>query len=181
MGQKNKISTGYLYFLTLTVVDWVDVFTRPVYKHILIDSLKYCQQHKGLELYAWCLLTNHLHLIAGAQEDRNLSDILRDLKKFSSKAIIKAIQEENESRKDWLLNRFAYAAANDIKTKNFKFWQEGNEAKELHTNSFIEQKLQYIHYNPVAAEIVAEPEHYLYSSALNYGGQPGLLEVILLE
>ena len=57
----------------------------------------------------------------------------------------------------------------------------GNEAKELHTDVFIEQKLQYIHYNPVVAEIVAEPEHYLYSSAQNYAGQPGLLDVVLLE
>jgi len=181
MGLKNKIHTGYLYFLTLTVLDWVDVFTRPVYRHILIDSLEYCQLHKGLELYAWCLMSNHLHLIAGAKDGHNLSDILRDFKKFSSKAIVKAIQVENESRKDWMLNRFAYAATNDVKTKNYKFWQDGNEAKELHTNEFIDQKLQYIHQNPVAAEIVAEPEHYLYSSALNYAGQPGLLDVILLE
>jgi putative transposase len=181
MGLKNRVHIGYLYFLTLTVVDWVDVFTRPSYRHILIDSLKYCHQYKGLELYAWCLMSNHLHLVAGAKDGHNLSDILRDFKKFSSKAIIKAIQEENESRKDWLLNRFAFAAANDTKTKNFKFWQDGNEAKELHTNSFIEQKLEYIHQNPVVAEIVAEPEHYLYSSALNYAGQPGLLDVILLE
>ena len=126
-------------------------------------------------------MSNHLHLIAGAKNGNNLSDILRDFKKFSSKAIIKSIQEENESRKDWMLNRFAYAAANDTKTKDFKFWQDGNEAKELHTNDFIEQKLQYIHQNPVAAEIVAEPEHYIYSSAPNYAGQPGLLDVILLE
>jgi putative transposase len=181
MGLKNNVHTGYLYFLTLTVVDWVDVFTRPAYRHILIDSLKYCQQHKELELYAWCLMSNHLHLIAGAKDGYNLSNILRDFKKFSSKAIKKDIQEENESRKDWLLNRFAYAAANDIKTKNFRFWQDGNEAKELHSNGFMEQKLQYIHQNPVAAEIVAAPEHYLYSSALNYAGQSGLLDVILLE
>ncbi|MCC9168774.1 transposase [Pontibacter sp. XAAS-A31] len=143
--------------------------------------MKYCQQHKGLELYAWCLMSNHLHLIAGAAEGKKLSDILRDFKKFSSKAIVKAIQEENESRKEWLLNRFSYAAANDTKTKNYKFWQEGNESKELHTNAFLEQKLQYIHQNPVVAEIVAAPEHYLYSSALNYTGQKGLLDVLLLE
>ena len=126
-------------------------------------------------------MSNHLHLIAGAAEGKKLSDILRDFKKFSSKAIVKAIQEENESRKEWLLNRFSYAAANYIKTKNYKFWQDGNEAKELHTNAFMEQKLQYIHQNPVIAEIVTAPEHYLYSSALNYAGQKGLLDVLLLE
>ena len=83
MGIKNKINEGYIYFLTLTVVDWVDIFTRPVYKQILIDSIKYCQQTKGLEVYAWCLMSNHLHLIAGVKEDNeyNLSDcvILKSL------------------------------------------------------------------------------------------------------
>jgi len=85
MGIKNKISSGYIYFLTLTVVDWVDIFTRPVYKHVIVDSLDYCIKNKGLKIYAWCLMTNHLHLIAGVENDENLSDILRDFKKFTSK------------------------------------------------------------------------------------------------
>ena len=80
MGLKNRVVPGGMYFLTMTVVDWVDVFTRPIYKHIIVDALKYCQQHKGLRLYAWCLMSNHLHLIAAAEEGRNLSDILRDFK-----------------------------------------------------------------------------------------------------
>jgi putative transposase len=181
MGIKNKIFPGYLYFFTLTVVDWVDIFTRPVYKHLLLDSLKYCQKEKGLEIYSWCLMSNHLHLSASAKEGYNLSDILRDFKKFTSKAILKAIQEENESRRDWLLNRFEYAGANDRKIKNYKFWQDGNEAKGITSNNFLEQKLDYIHQNPVRAEIVSEPEHYLYSSALDYAGDKGLLNVILAE
>lgn len=86
--KKNKIFPGHLYFLTLTVVDWVDIFTRPVYKHIIVDSLKYCQAQKGLVVYAWCLMSNHLHLIATNQEGFHLSDILRDFKKFTSKQIL---------------------------------------------------------------------------------------------
>ena len=72
MGIKNKISEGYLYFLTLTVVDWVDVFTRPVYKYLIVDSLIHCQKEKGLDLYSWCLMTNHIHLIAGSKEGYSL-------------------------------------------------------------------------------------------------------------
>lgn len=109
MGIRNKISEGYCYFLTLTVVDWVDVFTRPNYKHIIIDSLRYCQKEKGLILYGWCLMSNHLHLIAQADENNHLSDILRDLKKYTSKQIIKAIIENPESRRDWMLDRFRFA------------------------------------------------------------------------
>lgn len=181
MGIKNRIHAGYLYFLTFTVVDWVDVFTRPVYKHILLDSIRYCQKEKGLELYAWCLMTNHIHLIASAQEGKNLADVLRDLKKFTNKAIIRAIELEPESRRKWLLDRFAFAGTKDPKIKYYKFWQEGSEAKELLTNAFTDQKLEYIHQNPVRAEIVTDPAHYLYSSARDYAGDKGLLDVILLQ
>ena len=180
MGLKNRIYPGYMYYLTLTVVDWVDVFTRPAYKHLLLDSIRYCQKEKGLELYAWCLMSNHLHLIASAKEDASLSDVLRDFKKFTNKAIISAIQQEPESRRNWILDRFAFAGAQDAKVKNYKFWRDGNEAKEMHTNVFLEQKLDYIHHNPVRAEIVDEPEHYLYSSARDYAGAKGLLDIILL-
>jgi REP element-mobilizing transposase RayT len=181
MGLKNKISEGYLYFLTLTVIDWVDVFTRPEYKYIIVDSLNYCQNSKGLELYGWSLMTNHLHLIAGAKEGHNLSDILRDFKKYTSKRLVLAISENPiESRKKWMLNRFEYAGKYDKKITNFKFWQEGNDAKEIHTTEFLIQKLNYIHENPVKAEIVGNPADYLYSSARDYAGEKGLIDVILI-
>jgi len=83
MGIRNKISPGYVYYLTLTVVDWVDIFSRPVYKHIIVDSLNYCIANKGLKVYCWCLLSNHLHMIAAASDEDTLSDILRDFKKFT--------------------------------------------------------------------------------------------------
>jgi putative transposase len=180
MGLKNKIADGYLYFLTLTVVDWIDVFTRPAYRHLLLDSLRHCQHHKGLELYAWCLMSNHLHLIASAKEGTRLSDVLRDFKKFTSKALVQAIEQEPESRREWMLHRFAFAAKCNPKIKGYQFWQEGNEAKEIHTNEFLLQKLHYLHQNPVRAEIVEEAEQYLYSSARNYAGRKGLLEVMLV-
>lgn len=182
MGIKNKISQGYNYFLTLTVIDWIDVFTRPRYKYIILDSLIYCQNNKGLVIYAWCLMSNHIHLIAGSTEGFHLSNILRDFKKFTSKEMIRAIQENpKESRKKWMLNRFEFAGKYNNKIKNFQFWQEGNEAKEIHTNSFLDQKLDYIHKNPVKAEIVARPEDYLFSSAIDYSGEKGLLEVEIIH
>jgi putative transposase len=181
MGIRNKISEGYLYYITITVVDWVDVFTRPVYKHLIIDSLKHCQKEKGLEIYAWCLMTNHIHLIAGASEGFHLSDILRDFKKYTSKKIIKLIQEEQESRREWMLYRFEYAAKFNNKIKEHKFWQDGNEPKEIHTNEFLDQKLNYIHNNPVESEIVYESQHYLFSSAIDYAGGKGLLDIIIVE
>ncbi len=180
MGLKNKISEGYNYFLTLTVVDWVDVFSRPIYKHLIVDSLEYCQHNKGLKLFAWCLMSNHIHLIAGAYEGFSLSDILRDFKKFTSKEIIETIKSTNESRRKWMLNRFEFAGKYNSKIKDYKFWQDGNEPKEIHTTHFLMQKLNYVHNNPVVAEIVSNPEDYIYSSASNYCDMPGLLNVELI-
>ena len=104
--------TRELYFITSTVVDWMDVFTRPVYKQIIVESLRYCQAQKGLDIYAWVLMTNHLHLLAGVSKpDTSISDILRDFKKFTSKSIVKAIQEnDRESRLEWLLENTTFIA-----------------------------------------------------------------------
>ena len=111
-----------LYFVTSTVVDWVDIFTRPKYKHIVVDSLVYCQQHKGLDIYAWVLMTNHIHMIAGTRDGVLLSDILRDFKKFTNRRILSELEnDQQESRRDWMLDRFQFAAANDRKIEKFHF------------------------------------------------------------
>lgn len=181
MGIKNQIADGYAYFLTMTVVNWIDVFTRPVYKHIIVDALKYNQENKGLILYAWCLMSNHLHLIAEADNGYHLSDILRDFKKFTSKAIVSEINDNpQESRKKWMLSEFDFAGRCNSNVKNYKFWQDGNEAKEIHSTAFLEQKLEYIHENPVKAELVENAEEYIHGSAKNYTGEAGLLKVILI-
>ena len=180
MGLNNKISAGYTYFLTLTIVEWIDLFSRPVYRHILVDSLNYCVANKGMEVYCWCMMSNHIHLIASAIEDKSLSDIMRDFKKFTSKAFIQAIKETPESRRDWLLNQFWFAGKNNKKIKYYKVWQEGNEPKELHTTQFLEEKIDYIHHNPVKAELVVNPEDYLYSSARDYAGEKGLVNIVFV-
>ena len=94
------------YFVTLKVVDWLDVFIRKNHKLKLVESLIYCQKHKGLEIYGWCFMSSHLHMIARAIGKQILPDILRDLKKYTAKAIIQQIEDEPESRKEWLLARF---------------------------------------------------------------------------
>ena len=164
-----------LYFITITVFDWVDVFTRNDYKNILIESLDYCQKSKGLELFAWCIMTSHLHLIVRAQTGFVLPDILRDFKKFTSKEIIKAISDNpQESRKEILLKQFK------IK-EGIRFWQPGNYPIELWSNKVLDQKLSYIHQNPVEEGVVFHPEDYIYSSAYDYAGGKGLLDITLIE
>lgn len=175
--------TKEVYFVTMTVVDWVDVFTRPIYKHCVLESLVYCQKHKGLDIYSWVLMSNHLHMLVGLSgEDGSLSDVLRDFKKFTSKKLVELIANNNqESRKDWMLDRFYFAGKNDKKIKNHKFWQDGSYVEDVYSFDFFKQKLEYIHNNPVVLEIVEKPEDYLYSSARNYAGRVGVLDVLIVE
>jgi len=180
MDIQNRI-TGEVYYVTDTVVDWVDIFTRPVYKLIILESLIYCQKNKGLKIYAWCLMSNHLHAIVGSTGENRVSDIWRDFKKFTSKEIIQTLLVENtESRREWMLNRFEYAGKNDKKIKNYRFWQEGNDAQEIYLNDYFDQKLNYIHENPVKAELVNSAKDYRYSSAVDYAGGKVLLEVTVV-
>jgi len=164
-----------LYFITLTVNHWIDVFTRREYKDIIVENLDFCIQNKGLEIFAWCIMTNHLHLITKAKEGTLLPNILRDFKKNSSKAIINAINDNpQESRKEWLLRGFKTNDGN-------KFWQEGNHPIELSTNEVIKEKLDYIHANPVKAGFVFREQDFLYSSAGDYLGERGLLKIEIIE
>ena len=183
MGFKYRITNHEIYFLTVTVVDWVDVFTRKELCRDVLDSLDYCQQHKGLIIYAWCLMPSHLHLAVSVEPGPyTLSDVMRDFKKFTSKKIVKSISEIAESRRDWLLRHFAYAGKYNPKIKDYQFWQEGLHPIELSSNEFIEQKINYIHQNPVEAGIVYQAENYALSSAAQYAGEHNpLLEVTLIE
>ncbi|MEQ9377928.1 MAG: transposase [Imperialibacter sp.] len=159
------------YFVTFTVHQWVDVFTREEYKNILIDSLRFCQKEKGLQIYGWVFMTNHIHLIISSNKEK-LSDIIRDFKKYTASKVYAAIQNnQRESRKNWLL----WLLRKDDKVW---FWEEGYHGEEITTRDFFDSKLQYIHMNPVRAGLVEKEEEYLHSSCGDYYGvRKGLLEL----
>lgn len=182
MSDKYKIhNIDKAYFVTLTVVGWADVFTRKNHKLLIVDSLKYCQQNKGLVIFGWCLMPSHLHMICRAEGQLTLSEVLRDLKKYTSKAIVRQIEEDPESRRDWLLKLFAAAGEHLKRIKEYKFWQDGNHAEEIYGNNFLEQKLDYMHHNPVEEMFSVKPEDYLFSSARNYAELSNLLDVCLIS
>jgi REP element-mobilizing transposase RayT len=181
------LSTGYqikdqegLYYLTFQVVDWLDIFTRQTYRDIVIDSFRYSIENKGFQLFAYVVMSNHIHLIANSSEAK-LSDILRDIKKYTSKKIVEAIQTIPESRKDWLLNRFEFRAKQHSRNKNYQLWTHENHAIYLYSQEFIAQKLEYLHQNPVRAGIVSNAEDYIYSSARNYAEMESIIEIELLD
>jgi len=178
-----KIHHQYkLHYLTLTIVGWVDIFTRPVYKDIIIDSLKFCQEKKGLVVNAYTIMSNHLHLIVYAKEGSiGLSRILADFKKFTANQVLHTIQTIPESRKDWLLLIFGYNARTKANNRHFQVWQQYNHPIELITPKWINQKINYIHQNAVRAKLVLEPHHYSYCSASNYRDGTGILKVRVID
>lgn len=171
-----------IYFLTLTVVGWLDVFTRIEYKQTIVDSLKYCQKEKGLNIHAWCLMSNHLHLIVSVKQGYSVSAFLRDFKKHTAKEIIKQIKEISESRREWLLWFFEREGKRDKRITKYKFWKADNHAIELDPVdiAMIDQKIDYIHENPIKEGIVEETYAYIYSSAKAYCEQKSLLEIDFL-
>jgi REP element-mobilizing transposase RayT len=180
MSEKYKIwDQKKAYFLTLTVVGWIDVFIRKNYKLIVIDSLRYCQQERGLVIFGYCIMTSHIHLIARADGICSLSDILRDFKKFTSKEILNQIQNGTESRRDWMIEYFRRSGERTNGKANYKFWMDGNHPEEINSNKFFIDKMDYIHNNPVKELFVEQPEDYLFSSARNYAGLNNYLDIVL--
>lgn len=167
------------YFLTLQVVHWADIFTRPSYRDLIIESLNFCRRNKGLEIYAYVIMSNHLHLVVRSNEN-SLSNTIRDFKKFTTKQIINTIQTEPESRREWMLVIFGKAGKSNLNNKNYQVWRQDNHTIELYTNSVIDQKINYIHMNPVRAGIVEKAEDYIYSSARNYAELDYVLEIELI-
>ena len=180
------MSTGYhvedqsaLHHQTLQVVYWIDIFTRSRYKEIIIENLKYCQENKGLVVFAYVIMSNHIHLLLRSETD-NLSDTIRDFKSYTNKKIIESIENDTESRKEWMLFMFKRTAIKHKRNAVYQFWTHDNHAEYIYSEKFICQKLDYIHHNPVRAKIVQHPEDYLYSSARNYAGIDSMLKIEVL-
>ena len=169
-----------IHFITSTVVDWVDVFTRKSYKDVIIDCLAYCIKEKGMLLYGYVIMSNHIHLILQSKTCK-LSDLIRDFKKFTSKNILKKIINEPESRREWLLERFKKATETHSRNKNYQLWQYGNHAEEIYSHKFMWSKLDYIHLNPVRVGIIEKASHYRYSSASNYVNSEGLVAIEIVD
>ena len=172
-SRRQKGDKGGYYFLTITVVEWINIFTKPRYFELLRDSLQFCIDQKGLVLYEYVFMTNHIHLIARASEDSDglalnraysgtgLDAIIRDFKRFTTQEIKKLLKEDNRS---YILR----VLKNSLKFKKgseFQIWQRENYAEEIYSDEFRDTKVNYIHNNPVKKQYVLRPEDWLYSSA----------------
>jgi REP element-mobilizing transposase RayT len=171
-----------LYFITYSVVKWIDVFTRDEYREIILDSFRYCQKEKGLVIHAYVIMTNHLHLIISRRGKYLMENIMRDMKKFTSGTLINAIKNHpSESRKEWMIEIFREAGRKNSNNTVFQFWQQDNHPIELTSNKMMDQKLNYIHENPVKQGFVKKAEDYPWSSMSDYQGEAGLIDIELIE
>lgn len=177
------MSTGYqiteqkaLHFLTFTVVDWVDLFTRKRYRDVLIDTFRFYINKRGLDIYGYVVMSNHVHVMLH-QPDGKLSDTIRDFKKYTARKIIEAVKKEPESRREWILHRFSWNASMRKNVSDHQVWTHENHAVEIWSKKFFDQKPHYIHQNPVRAGWVHRPENCIYSSASDLTNALPLLPV----
>lgn len=170
MSSKYQIGDErYAHFVTFTVVNWIDLFTRDVYREVLMESLEYCIKNKGLVVHAFCIMTNHVHLVISCNENYRLAFIVRDFKKYTSYKLLDVLKDNSfESRREWMLWMFERAGRKNASNQKYQIWQNGYHPIELSTPSMVNQKINYVHENPVRAGFVSQAEEYRYSSARSY-------------
>ena len=161
-----KIIPGVnLYFVTTTIVERQNVFVSIPFLDNIIESLKYCCTNKGLHLHGYVIMPNHTHYIVSSEPPIRLSDIIRDFNRFTSHNIIALLEEMN--RID-VLEVFHKVAIDEGRGNRYKVWQEGFHPIAIYTRAFFQQKLDYLHENPMRKGFVDRPEQWRWSSARNY-------------
>lgn len=164
-------------FISFAIVYWLDVFTRQVYFNVLEESIAYCRKEKGMEVFAYCFMPSHVHLIFRSSSE-DPSGLIRDFKGYTARKLIKTIEENpQESRKKWLLWMMERAGKKKSNVKQRQFWQQHNKPIELWSDKVIQQKIDYIHRNPVKSGFVTDPVDWKYSSARNYQEDQTILEI----
>lgn len=164
-----------MHFVSSTIVQWIPIFTYERYFQILTESLKYSQNNKDLDIFAYVIMDNHFHLICDAPE---LSSVMKEFKSFTGKRIIELLEEDGKA---WVLNQFSFWKKGHKSNSNYQVWQEGFHPILIQTDKMLHEKIEYIHNNPVKRGLVASPEHWKYSSASNYLSHDGELNVELIE
>jgi putative transposase len=159
------------HFLTCTVVEWLPVFTRPETVQIILDSWAYLKAHEGMQLYGYVVLENHLHFVAQAPR---LERCVASFKSYTARQIVDLLRERQAER---LLTRLRFSRRAHKSDREYQFWHEGVHAELVFSEAMMRQKLDYIHANPVKRGYVDRAEQWRYSSARNYAGEEGLIEI----
>ncbi len=159
------------HFITCTIVNWIPVFTRQSTVQIILDSFTYLQKASEIKLYGYVILENHLHWIAQAE---NLPKEIHRFKSYTAKMLIQYFEQHKVTK---ILKQFAFYKKKHKIDRNYQIWEEGNHPQLIQNDEMLIQKLDYIHQNPVKRGYVDDPVHWRYSSARNYAGNSGLIEI----
>jgi REP element-mobilizing transposase RayT len=160
------------YFMTWTVVGWLAVFTRREAVDILYDCWRFLQQHRHFQLFGYVILENHLHLIASAPQ---LPKVIKEAKSYTARQIIDLLEKRAATV---LLKQLQFEKLAHKEQSDYQVWQEGSHPEQIQHDEMMWQKLEYMHNNPVERGYVDDPLHWRYSSARNYAGLPGLIDVV---
>ena len=163
--------TEYPYFLTNTIVAWLPIFSHPQLAEIIFDSWRFLQRERGVRLFGYVIMENHIHWIAAAED---LSDQLGPFKSYTARRIIDAMQQAGY---EGLLQELRYYKLRHKTDQVHQLWQEGSHPEQIQNEDMLWQKLEYIHNNPLRRGYVDDPTHWRYSSARNYARQPSLIEI----
>ncbi|HPP76259.1 MAG TPA: transposase [Armatimonadota bacterium] len=172
MSQSYRVAeAGYPYFITSTVLHWISIFSRDDYFKVLVDSFNYCIKNKGLIVHAYVLMPNHFHAVL-TQSEGKLSDVVRDMKRHTAKTV--GLKLEPDGRLMWLRSFHNAAKTPD----GIKLWKDEFHPEQIYSQKFFEQKVDYIHNNPVRAGYVVDPCYWKYSSAgFYYKQEPSVIDV----
>lgn len=177
--QEDNSDRQACYFITFNTVDWVDVFIRPVYKQVVVHTLNHFTESRGLIIYSWCLMTNHLHLLVQAKQGHIIADIEKEYKSFTTTKILEAIDTEPEARRNWMLKRFANFSIRLGLMKKYHIWQTSSSPLfiDMRKREALVEHISYIHNSPVRDRFVDTAADYTYSSARDYAGMKGLVHI----
>ncbi|MDD3049994.1 MAG: hypothetical protein PHR06_02500 [Candidatus Cloacimonetes bacterium] len=164
-----------LYFITLSIVGFIPIFTNKSYYDILISNMEFYRKRDGLNIFYYVIMDNHLHLIA---QSRNLSDSIRDYKKYTAKQILEALHFD---KRTWITELLKQLKPESKTKSSHQVWQEGNHPQRISSDRMLNQKIEYIHQNPVKRGFVIDETAWYYSSARNINHLQAPLQVDRLD
>ena len=147
-------------YFTATIYKWKHLLADDRHKDIMIDSMKFLVFEKRVEINAFVIMSNHLHLIWQPMFGFTPSDIQASFMKYTAQQLKRSLIKNN---KDILAELKV-----DKYDREYQVWKREPLNIELRTPAVFDQKLDYIHYNPVKAGLCKYPEEYYYSSARFY-------------
>ncbi len=165
-----------LYFLTLSVIKKIPVFTNLSYMNIILDNFTFYQENQHLRIICYVIMDNHIHMIAS--HPHNLSKVIKNFKSFTAKKLIERLYKDN---RDWILQLMSEHKPDYKQESSFQFWEEGNHPKQIQELKMLNQKIEYIHYNPVKRGLVVNEKDWIYSSASNFLGLDSVFQVDKLD